>query len=138
VLISSSSPKDFPMLHQRPSSFAGNVAAIQDQLRALESEIERIGRAAGQRTSTRMSAAGGHLGDAIASAVTEVIERFGSSRRMAGEGATRFGNEAARYGKDALHRLAGEVERRPLIILAVAIGVGVLIGAAGGFAGHRK
>jgi len=116
------------MMHQRPSSFANNVAVLQDRLHDLERELERVGRAAGQRTSAGVSAAG-HLGDAIASAVTDVIERFGSSRRYAGDSAARFGNDAAKFGKDALHRLAGEVEHRPLVIL---------IGAAGGFAGTRK
>lgn len=124
------------MLHQRPSAFASNIAAIQDRLHDLEREIERVGRMAGQRTSSGVSAAG-HLGDAIASAVTDVIERFGGSRRLAGD-AARFGNEAARFGKDAIGRLASEVEHRPLLIIAVAVGIGVLIGAAGGFAGTRR
>ena len=125
------------MMHQRPSAFASNVTAIQDRLRALENEIERLGRSAGKRTSAGMSATGSYLGDAIASAVTDVVERFGSGRRIAEDGATRFGNEAVKAGNDALRRLASEVEHRPLIVLAVAVGVGILIGAAGGFAGRR-
>jgi ElaB/YqjD/DUF883 family membrane-anchored ribosome-binding protein len=57
---------------------------------------------------------------------------------LAGDEAVRFGNEAARFGakvgNDALERVASEVEHRPLITLAVAIGVGILIGMAGGMA----
>ena len=36
-----------------------------------------------------------------------------------------------RMGNDALHRITTEVEHRPLATLAVAIGVGILIGIAG-------
>jgi hypothetical protein len=82
-----------------------------------------------------MSAAGDHVSDAIASAVTEIVNRFRSGRRLAGDEAARLGDEAAKYGakigNDTLHRMASEVEHRPLIILAVAVGVGILIGMAG-------
>jgi hypothetical protein len=130
------------MFHPRSSTFASNVSAIEGRVRALEKELERIGRAAGRRTSTGMSAAGDHVGDAIASAVTEIVDRFRNGRRLAGEEAARLGDQAAKYGAkighDALHRMTSEVEHRPLLILAVAVGVGILIGMAGGMAGRRR
>jgi hypothetical protein len=129
------------MFHHRPSAFAANVAALEGRLRALENELERIGRTAGRRTSAGLSTAGENVGDAIASAVTEIVDRFRSGRRLAGDEAARFGNEAAKLGaklgNDALRRMASEVEHRPLVILAVAVGVGILIGMAGGMAGRR-
>jgi hypothetical protein len=129
------------MFHQRSSAFAPSISAIEGRLRALESEIERAGRKAGRRASANASAAGDHIGDAIASAVTEIVERFRGGRRLAGDEAVRFGNEAARLGakvgNDALERVASEVEHRPLVTLAVAIGVGILIGMAGGAAARR-
>jgi hypothetical protein len=129
------------MFHHRPSAFATNVSAIEGRLRALENELERIGRMAGRHTSAGMSVAGDHVGDAIASAVTEIVDRFRSGRRWAGDEAARFGNEAAKFGakvgNDALHRMAREVEHRPLVTLAVAVGVGILIGMAGGM-GRRR
>jgi ElaB/YqjD/DUF883 family membrane-anchored ribosome-binding protein len=39
-------------------------------------------------------------------------------------------DEAAKLGNDALRRLSNEVEHRPLVTLAVAIGVGILVGLA--------
>lgn len=125
------------MFHHRSSAFGSNISVIEARLRALENELERIGRTAGRGTSAAMSAAGDHVGDAIASAVTEIVDRFRSGRRLAGDEAVRFGNEAAKFakvGNDALQRVASEVEHRPLVTLAVAIGVGVLIGMAGGAA----
>jgi ElaB/YqjD/DUF883 family membrane-anchored ribosome-binding protein len=125
------------MFHNRSSAFATNVSAIEDRLRSLENELERIGRTAGRRTSAGMSTAGDHVGDAIASAVTEIVDRFRSGRRLAGDEAARFGSEAAKVGNDALRRMASEIEHRPLVTLAVAVGVGLLIGMAGGMAGRR-
>ena len=125
------------MFHPRPSAFAANVSALEGRLRALEHELERIGRKAGRHTSAGMSVAGDRVGDAIASAVTEIVDRFRSGRRLAGDEAARIGNEATKFGNNALHRMASEVEHRPLVTLAVAVGVGILIGVAGGMAGRR-
>ena len=124
------------MFHHRSSAFATNVSAIEGRLRALENELERIGQTAGRHTAAGMSAAGDHVGDAIVSAVTEIVDRFRSGRRLAGDEATRFG-KAAKFGNDTLHRMANAVEHRPLVTLAVAVGVGILIGMAGGMAGRR-
>lgn len=124
--------------HHRSSAFAPNLSALESRLRSLENEVQRVGKRAGRSASAGMSSAGDQIGDAIASAVTEIVERFRSGRRLAGDEAVRFGNEAARFGakvgNDALERVASEVEHRPLITLAVAIGVGILIGMAGGMA----
>ena len=129
------------MFQHRPSAFATNLSAIEGRLRAIEAELERIGRTAGRRSSAGIAAAGNHVGDAIASAVTEIVDRFCSGRRLTGDEAARFGNEAAKFGakfgNDGLHRIASEVERRPLVTRAVAVGVGILIGIAGGMAGRR-
>ena len=126
------------MFHQRKSAFDRNISALEGRLHDLEDQIEKLGRSAGRRASANVSAAGDHIGDAIAAAVTEIVERFRSGRRVAGDEAVRFGNEAARFGakvgNDALQRVASEVEHRPLVTLAVAIGVGILIGMAGGAA----
>jgi ElaB/YqjD/DUF883 family membrane-anchored ribosome-binding protein len=130
------------MFHHRSSAFDRNVSALEGRLHALENELERLGRSAGRRTSAGMSAAGDHIGDAIASAVTEIVGRFRAGRRLAGDEAVRFGNDAAKFGakfgNDALQRVASEVEHRPLVTLAVAIGVGILIGMAGGVAKRRS
>ena len=125
------------MFHHRSSAFAPSISAIEGRLRTLEGELERVGRKAGRRASANASAAGDHIGDAIVSAVTEIVDRFRSGRRYAGEEAVRFGNEAGKLGNNALERVASEVEHRPLITLAVAIGVGILIGMAGGVAKRR-
>lgn len=53
---------------------------------------------------------------------------------MAGDQAGRFGNQAldlgSKYSNDALRRITDEIEDRPLLTIGVALGIGVLIGAA--------
>ncbi|GEM_PF-6060255 len=57
----------------------------------------------------------------------------GSGRRGEG-GKPAFPGDADRlgsnYGRSALTRMSDQVEDRPLLALAVALGIGVLIGAA--------
>jgi hypothetical protein len=126
------------MFHHRSSAFAPNLAALEGRLRSLENEVQRVGKKAGRSASAGISSAGDQIGDAVASAVNDIVERFRSGRRLAGDEAVRFGNEAAKFGakfgNDALDRVANEVEHRPLLTLAVAIGVGILIGMASGMA----
>jgi ElaB/YqjD/DUF883 family membrane-anchored ribosome-binding protein len=122
------------MFHQRSSAFGPSVSAIQQHLRAVEKELEKVGRTAGRRTSAAAAVAGDQIGDAISTILSEMVDWFRYGGRVAGEQATRLGNQAvkagARYGGDALQRVSSEVEDRPLITLGVAIGIGVLIGAA--------
>lgn len=51
-----------------------------------------------------------------------------------GDEAAKIGSEVAKLGNDALRRLSKEVEHRPLFTVAVAIGVGILVGLVS----HRR
>ena len=121
------------MFHHRSPTFATRISAIEGHLRAIEKELERFGRKAGRHA--HVSAAGDQISDGIASILSEIIERYRGSRRLADEETARFRDEAVKISggisTDALHRITTEVERRPLVTLAVAIGMGILIGIAG-------
>ena len=95
-----------------------NVREVERRLRSLEQQLERVG----DRTS----------------ASTEIVERVGAAiapvlsstaDRLRG-GAHSVSDEAAKLSNEALRRLSNEVEHRPLITLAVAVGVGILVGLA--------
>jgi ElaB/YqjD/DUF883 family membrane-anchored ribosome-binding protein len=122
------------MFQYRKSDFAPSVAAIQKHLGAVEKELERIGRIAGRQTSTAAATASDQIGDAISTILNEMMDRFRKGGQAAGDQAGRLGNQAldlgARYGSDALQRVADEAEQRPLVTIAVALGIGILIGAA--------
>jgi len=131
------------MFQYRKSDFAPSVAAIQKHLGAVEKELERIGRIAGRQTSTAAANASDQIGDAISTIMSDMVERFRKGGQVAGDQAGRFGNQAldlgAKYGSNALERVAGQAEERPLLTVGVALGIGILIGAAllGSAAGRR-
>jgi len=55
-------------------------------------------------------------------------DRFRQGASSVSDQSAIFDKDAARYGAEALGRISSETEQRPLI--AVALGVGVLIGMA--------
>jgi ElaB/YqjD/DUF883 family membrane-anchored ribosome-binding protein len=135
------------MFQHRASDFSPSVAVIQKHLGAVEKELEKIGRIAGRQTSEAAAAASDQIGDAISTILSEMVDRFRKGRQAAGDQAGRLGSQAldlgAKYGDDALQRVATEAENRPLITIGVALGIGILIGAAvlGGVSsgsGHRR
>lgn len=122
------------MFQYRSSTFRPSVSAIQHHLRGVEQELEKIGRIAGRRGADAASAAGDQIGDTVSDIVNGMLERFRERRQAAGQQAARIGQQAlglgARYGSSALERVGAEVEDRPLVTLGVALGIGILIGAA--------
>ena len=123
------------MFQHRSREFNPHVSAIAGHLRAIEKELGGIGQSAGRRASSSASAAGSQIADAIGPILNEIIDRFGRGQRMASDEAVSFGNEAAkmgaRVGGDVAARIANQARSRPLFTLAVAVGVGLLIGIAG-------
>jgi hypothetical protein len=122
------------MFQYRSNSFGPSVNAIQNHLGAVEKELEKIGRIAGRRGSAAATAAGAQIGDTISSVLSDMIERFRERGEAAGDQASRLGNRAlklgAGYGSDAPARVSAQAEDRPLITVGVALGIGILIGAA--------
>jgi len=96
-----------------------NVREIERRLRSLEQQLERVGG----RTSASTAEVAERAGAAIAPVLSSIADRFrGGTHSMS--------DEAAKLGNDALRRLSNEVEHRPLVTLAVAVGVGILAGLA--------
>ena len=122
------------MFQYRKSNFSPSVAAIQKHLGAVETELEKIGRIAGRQTSDAAAAASDQIGDAISTILSEMVERFRKGGQAAGDQAGRLSNQAldlgAKYRNDALARVVSQAEERPLLTIGVALGIGILIGAA--------
>ena len=122
------------MFQHRASDFSPSVAAIQKHLGAVVKELEKIGRIGGRQTTEAVATASDQISDAISTILGEMGDRFRKGRQAAGDQAGRLGNQAldlgTKYGSDALQRVASEAEHRPLITVAVALGIGILIGAA--------
>jgi ElaB/YqjD/DUF883 family membrane-anchored ribosome-binding protein len=104
------------------------IADLERLLRDVEHRLSGLSRMASRSRAPR---AAERVGDSIASAFTDLTERLRGRARVAGEQAHRFelaglGDEMLTLGNDALRRLTREVEQRPLVLLAVAAGVGAL------------
>jgi len=114
----------------RSRTIFADIGEIDRRLRALEDRLERVGG----RASAGAVQAADRVGENVASALSSMADRLrGGANSMGGE-AAKIGSEAAKLGNDALRRLSHEVEHRPLVTLAVAVGVGLLVGLAS----HRR
>jgi ElaB/YqjD/DUF883 family membrane-anchored ribosome-binding protein len=122
-------PRRLVMLGQSRYSRATstNVGEIERRLRSVERRLERV---AGRTAAGAMETAD-HVGETIASALSGMADRFREDGGSMSDEAAKIGSEAAKLGNDAIRRLSKEVEHRPLITLAVAVGVGILVGLAG-------
>ena len=122
------------MFQHRSREFDPRMAVIADHLRAIEKELGRVGQNAGRRTAARATTAGNQIVDAILPVLSEIVDRFGRGQRATVDEAASLGNAAvkigAKIGSDAIEQVATQAKKRPLITLAVAIAVGILIGMA--------
>ena len=75
-----------------------------------------------------------HVGETVAVVLSSIADRFRGGANSMGDEAAKIGSEAAKLGNDALRRLSKEVEHRPLVTFAVAVGVGILVGLVS----HRR
>jgi ElaB/YqjD/DUF883 family membrane-anchored ribosome-binding protein len=70
------------------------------------------------------------MSDTIASALNDIADRFSNRTRGlskdAGRMSERVAEDALHLGDEALRKLAREVEQRPLVTLAIAVGIGAL------------
>jgi len=115
-----------------------DLSSVDRRVQDLEKRLARLTSAAGRASSNISSSVSDtteQLGDTLVSALADVSDRFRGSARSVGNEAARLGRGAGRLSSEALDRLSTEVEQRPLVILAVAAGIGLLIGLA---AAHRR
>jgi len=98
------------------------AADLDRLLRDIEYRLSRMSRAASRAAPGAVD----RVSDTIVSALNDITGRLRGPARTTVEDAMQFGDEALRAGNDALRKLRREAERRPLLFLAVAVGVGAL------------
>jgi ElaB/YqjD/DUF883 family membrane-anchored ribosome-binding protein len=105
------------------SAAAEEVAAIEDLMSDLEKRLRRLSGSA----RAEASGASEDVGDFVSDALERIKERV----RVSAAGMTEtVADEASRLSGDAFKKLSEEVEHRPLLMLAVAAGIGFLVGLA--------
>jgi ElaB/YqjD/DUF883 family membrane-anchored ribosome-binding protein len=96
---------------------------IERLLREFETRLTRIKGAASRMRNEAPGKAEG-VGDSIVTALSDMADRFGGRARNVD--VARISDDALRFGNQALRKLAHEVERKPLVTLAIAAGIGAL------------
>jgi hypothetical protein len=107
-------------------AISAEAGEIGRRLQALEKSLEKIGA----RASTNGRDTVENLGDAVASALSGWADRFRQGTSTVGDQSATLGKDAAKLGAVALNRITDQTGRRPLFALAIAVGVGILIGIA--------
>jgi hypothetical protein len=122
------------MFQSRSTEFDPGLAAIVDHLRAIESELGAIGRRAGRRVLRDGVARRSDIAEAIAPILDGIGDRVRQAGRLTANQAANVGSQAAtfggRVGNGVTQRVVGQTRQHPLAVLALALGIGVLIGAA--------
>lgn len=100
---------------------ADEIAAIQDLMSDLEKRLHRLGGA------TKKEVAGGasEISDFVNEALAGIMERVRDGTQSISE---TVADKASNLSGDALKKVVAEVEHRPLTMLAIATGIGFLLG----------
>jgi hypothetical protein len=122
------------MFQPRSNEFDPRVSAIVDHLHAIEKELSAIGKIAGRRASSGAPTTANQVVGAIVPILRDLTDRVRRGQQAALAEAKGVGTEAikagARVGNDALDQLGDQAKQRPLFTMAVALGIGMLIGFA--------
>jgi ElaB/YqjD/DUF883 family membrane-anchored ribosome-binding protein len=102
------------------------AAEIERRLRGLEKTIEKLA----SRTSSQARDTAGGLADIVASVLSNWAPRFREGGNALSDRSAALGTDAARYGIAAFDRVSEETEQRPILAIAIALGMGILIGMA--------
>jgi ElaB/YqjD/DUF883 family membrane-anchored ribosome-binding protein len=104
------------------SDIVPDIRALERTMQSLERRLERV------KATVPDGAARGvdQAGSVVASTLDLLADRFRDGA-LGGE-AIKFGAEATKLGDHAMRRLSREMQAHPLVTLAVAAGVGILVG----------
>ncbi len=106
---------------------AGDVDAMRaelaDMIASLDERIERLNRLTKQGAAHAASGANDIVLDALSGLTGRVTGR-------AQAGVASASDEVAKFGTEAVNRFVREIDKRPLLTLAIAAGIGFIAGLA--------
>jgi ElaB/YqjD/DUF883 family membrane-anchored ribosome-binding protein len=108
----------------RKSSRSDDIVAIEELMQDLEARLRRLNG----KAKTETSGATGDISDFVTDALAGITERLRNGAESVTHSIT---DEAARVGSDAVKKIWDEMEQRPLATLAIAAGIGYLLGLMG-------
>lgn len=101
-----------------------DIVAIEELMHDLETRLRRLN----SKAKTEVSGASGDISEFVTQALARIAEQVRDGTQTATHS---LADEAAQVGTDALKKIWEELERRPLATLALAAGVGYLLGLIG-------
>jgi ElaB/YqjD/DUF883 family membrane-anchored ribosome-binding protein len=101
-----------------------DIAAIEELVHDLESRLRRLNT----KAKTEVSGASDDVGEFVTAALAGIAARLRENTEDVTHSVT---DEAARIGTDAFKKIWNEIEQRPLATLALAAGIGYLLGLIG-------
>lgn len=96
-------------------------AEINDMIASLEAKIDRLNRISKQGATHAAEGANDSVLSAISGLTGQVTGRMQGSAKTASDDMAKFGNQA-------LKRIATEIDHRPFLTLAIAAGIGFIAG----------
>jgi ElaB/YqjD/DUF883 family membrane-anchored ribosome-binding protein len=119
--VAASIPEEIMNTRSKVASTADEIAAIQELMADLEKRLHRLGGA----TKREVSGGAGEISDFVNDALAGIMDRVRDGAQSVSE---TVADRATNLGSDALKKVVNEVETRPLTMLAIATGVGFLLG----------
>lgn len=108
-------------------AMSANAGEIERRLRSMEKRLERVG----VRTSASVVETADHFGETVAAALSRIADWFRRAPILSSLSSTKRQKFIARRRSLATILCAAfpkDVEHRPLVTLALAVGVGILVG----------
>jgi ElaB/YqjD/DUF883 family membrane-anchored ribosome-binding protein len=99
------------------------MAAIQELMNEIEQRLRRLNSVAKEEAS----GATGDVNQFVNEALSDIAAKLRDGTQSLTSSVT---DQATRMGSEALKKLGGEIERHPLATLALAAGLGFLVGLA--------
>jgi ElaB/YqjD/DUF883 family membrane-anchored ribosome-binding protein len=109
---------------KRSKSSSDDVAAVEELMQDLEARLRRL--------NTKSKSDDSDATDDIGDFVSATLGRIAAQVRNTADAATdSLEDDATKAGTDILRKIWDEMERRPLLTLALAAGAGYLLGLVG-------
>jgi ElaB/YqjD/DUF883 family membrane-anchored ribosome-binding protein len=102
---------------------ADEIAAIEDLMSDLETRLSKLN----SKMKNEATDTASDVSTFVSQALSGITDRFKEGAQSMSKSVA---DEATKAGADIMKKVADEVEHRPLITLAVAAGIGFLLGVA--------
>ncbi len=119
------------MTRRHARSNSDDIAVVEELMHDLETRLRRLNIKAKNEASGASNEISEFVTDALANLTTRLRNGTQNAAHTITDEATQVGADAIEVGTNAMKKVWNEMEHRPLTTLAVAAGVGYLLGLAG-------